>query len=85
MLGGKQDIVTKAEASRAIAASALDGRVEIIDEANHMGFLERPEAYNRAISAFATRVSRQASAPSDSPKRARRAPAGRALESERLH
>lgn len=62
VLGGDRDIVTKAVASRVIADSAKDARVEIIQEANHMGFLERPEAYNRAIAAFAGRVS-QVSAP----------------------
>jgi pimeloyl-ACP methyl ester carboxylesterase len=84
VLGGKLDIVTKAEASRTIAASALDGRLEIIEESNHMGFLERPEVYNRAISAFAKRVSRQAGASADSTEQVR-TPASPALEVERLH
>jgi pimeloyl-ACP methyl ester carboxylesterase len=53
VMGGKDDIVTKPEASRAIAASTPSAGLEIIEEVNHMGFVERSEAYNRAIAAFA--------------------------------
>lgn len=57
VLGGKVDLMTKPEASRAIVESAKDARLEIIEDVNHMGFMERPEAYNRAIATFAATVS----------------------------
>ena len=52
VIGGDMDIVTRAEASRAIAASAPSGHLEIVEGVNHMGFLERAEVYNAAIDAF---------------------------------
>ncbi len=54
VLGGGMDILTKPEASTAIAASTPRGGVEIVAKVNHMGFLERADVYNEAIAAFAT-------------------------------
>lgn len=54
VLGGKVDIVTKPEASQDIAASARHAGVVIVDDANHMGFAECADVYNKAIAAFAT-------------------------------
>jgi pimeloyl-ACP methyl ester carboxylesterase len=84
VLGGRQDIVTKAEASRTIAASALDGRLEVIDEANHMGFLEHPEAYNRAIATFAGSLVRSMPEPVVKVGGRKASPA-QVRETERLH
>ena len=53
VIGGAMDIVTKPEASRTIAGSAQSVRLTIVDDVNHMGFLERYETYNEAIAAFA--------------------------------
>jgi pimeloyl-ACP methyl ester carboxylesterase len=55
VIGGELDIVTKPEASRAIAASTA-ARVVVVDDVNHMGFLERYDIYNNAISEFAGEV-----------------------------
>lgn len=56
VIGGEQDIVTKAEASRVLAAAADPGDLQVVAEANHMGFVERADIYNRAIAAFANSV-----------------------------
>lgn len=56
VLGGDLDIVTKPEASRALASSP-QARLEIIDGTNHMGFVERSEIYHNAISAFVETLS----------------------------
>ncbi|ESQ78722.1 hypothetical protein AEYBE204_12110 [Asticcacaulis sp. YBE204] len=53
-IGGKVDLVTKVEASETIASIAPRGSLLKVEDANHMGFLERFEDYNAAISAFAT-------------------------------
>lgn len=63
VLGGKGDIVTKPEASRTIAATTSNAGLEIIEEVNHMGFVERSEAYNRAIAAFAAVALKSPSTP----------------------
>jgi pimeloyl-ACP methyl ester carboxylesterase len=55
-IGGELDIVTKPEASRAIAATVVGENVTIVSEVNHMGFIERPEIYNDLIARFADRV-----------------------------
>jgi pimeloyl-ACP methyl ester carboxylesterase len=57
VLGGGIDIVTKEEASRVIAAEAPNARLQIIERANHMGFLEQHATYNAAITTFAETVS----------------------------
>lgn len=52
VLGGDLDIITKAEASRAIASQAVTAEVEVIEGVNHMGFLERASLYHAAIETF---------------------------------
>ena len=56
VIGGRLDIVTKPEASSTIAKSADAARISIVEEVNHMGFLERYETYNNAIAQFAAEV-----------------------------
>ncbi len=56
LLAGSVDIVTKADASIAIAATSPTAAAEVIDKVNHMGFLERPDIYNSAFADFATEV-----------------------------
>lgn len=52
VIGGDMDIVTIAEASKTIAASSAWSELRIVDEVNHLGFLERPDVYNTAIAEF---------------------------------
>ena len=52
ILAGDKDIVTKQEASEHIAGQAPFASLRVIDDANHMGFLERSEAYNEEIARF---------------------------------
>ena len=59
VLGGERDIVTRAEASRQIADTAPAGRLQVIDGVNHMGFLERADAYNAAIADFVRGLARR--------------------------
>lgn len=59
VIGGDRDIVTKPEASAAIAETG-GGRLEMVDGVNHMGFLERAEVYNRLIGDFAAEAHRAA-------------------------
>jgi pimeloyl-ACP methyl ester carboxylesterase len=56
VIGGSKDIVTKPEASDHIARSAGTGRLQIIEGVNHMGPVERADAYHDAIAAFADTV-----------------------------
>ena len=56
VLGGDADIVTKPEASQAIAKQAPHAALRIFEDANHMGFVERAESYNEAIARFALEV-----------------------------
>lgn len=56
VLGGDLDIVTKLEASVAIARHAPAGELRIVEGVNHMGPLERAEVYNEAIAAFALAI-----------------------------
>ncbi|MDB5443713.1 MAG: alpha/beta hydrolase [Phenylobacterium sp.] len=65
VIGGDRDIVTKLEASRAIAAEAGGAELRVVDGVNHMGPLERADLYNDAIAAFALSV--QPSATRDRP------------------
>jgi pimeloyl-ACP methyl ester carboxylesterase len=53
LLAGELDIVTKPEASSAIAARAPAAALQIIEGVNHMGMLERADEYNAWIAAFA--------------------------------
>lgn len=52
IIGGDKDIVTKLEASRTIAAAVPQARLEVVEDVNHMGFLERADLYNDAIARF---------------------------------
>jgi pimeloyl-ACP methyl ester carboxylesterase len=56
VIGGSVDIVTKPEASRAIAATMPHARIQIIEGVNHMGFMERADIYDAAIAKFAESV-----------------------------
>jgi len=56
VLAGSKDIVTKPEASRDIAATSPRARLQVIDDANHMGFFERADVYNQAIAEFVESV-----------------------------
>ena len=58
VIGGDMDIVTKAEASRSIAARVPLAKLVIVAGANHMGPIERAELYNAEIAAFADAHSR---------------------------
>lgn len=55
VLGGQQDLVTRPDASQVMAATAPDAELRLVDHANHMGFLERHDAYAPAIEAFCVR------------------------------
>ncbi|CAN5488344.1 hypothetical protein BH10PSE3_BH10PSE3_04200 [soil metagenome] len=52
ILAGDSDLVTKCEASKTLARATPGGRLEVISDANHMGFLERSELYNEEIARF---------------------------------
>lgn len=56
VLSGEWDIVTKPEAGQQIATDRPGSVHQVIEGVNHMGFLERPDIYNRAISEFAQSV-----------------------------
>lgn len=56
VLGGQQDLVTRPDASQAMAAAARQAEPRLVDDANHMGFLERHDAYAPIIEAFCARV-----------------------------
>lgn len=56
VIGGDKDIITKLQASETITAAVPDGRLQVVEGVNHMGFLERPEIYNEAIAMFAASV-----------------------------
>ncbi|BEV13000.1 alpha/beta hydrolase (plasmid) [Asticcacaulis sp. DW145] len=53
VIGGKMDIVTKPSSSETLALSLGSGQLLLVEDANHMGFLENFEVYNEAIAAFA--------------------------------
>ncbi len=55
VLGGQQDLVTKPEASQVMAATAPDAELRLVEQANHMGFVERHDAYAPAIEDFCAR------------------------------
>jgi pimeloyl-ACP methyl ester carboxylesterase len=54
VLGGRQDVVTKLEAGEAIAGQTPGAKIEAVEDANHMGFLEQSLAYNALIADFIT-------------------------------
>ncbi len=68
VIGGGGDIITKQEASEAIAGSAPQARLQVVDGVNHMGFLERADLYNAAIEAFADEVGRGAQTQNGEPE-----------------
>ncbi|WP_299176939.1 alpha/beta hydrolase [uncultured Brevundimonas sp.] len=63
IIGGELDLVTKLEASEAIASQGRSARLCAVPRANHMGFLEQANAYHSEILQFA-----RALAMRDSPK-----------------
>jgi pimeloyl-ACP methyl ester carboxylesterase len=56
VLAGTKDIVTLPRASRLIAERAPRARLIEVEGCGHMGFMERADAYNDAIAAFADEV-----------------------------
>lgn len=56
ILAGDMDIVTKPDASHAMTEQTPSAQLRVIDGANHMGFLERPDVYNQAIEEFARSI-----------------------------
>lgn len=56
ILAGGIDIITRAEKSFELAAATPQASVQVIEGANHMGFLEQHAVYNPLIAAFATSV-----------------------------
>jgi pimeloyl-ACP methyl ester carboxylesterase len=56
LLAGELDIVTKPEASTAIAQQARSATLEIVPEVNHMGLMERSDVYNAAMIRFFAQV-----------------------------
>lgn len=52
ILAGEQDIVTLKSASQVLARETRSGQLRTIDQANHMGFLERHDVYLSEIEAF---------------------------------
>lgn len=53
VIGGKDDIVTRPDASWHIADVTPGAERLVVERANHMGFVERAGIYNHAIAAFA--------------------------------
>jgi pimeloyl-ACP methyl ester carboxylesterase len=56
VMAGEADIVTKPDAGRRIAAAVPHASLKTFEHVNHMGFLERSQAYNSAILEFARDV-----------------------------
>lgn len=56
IVGGQQDLVTKPGASQVMAATSPGATLRLIDDANHMGFLEHLDAYAPEIEAFCGRA-----------------------------
>lgn len=69
VIGGDRDIVTKLEASRIIADESDLATLQVVEDVNHMGPMERADLYNRMIGDFALHV--QPPASTDLPSRAR--------------
>lgn len=64
VVGGGVDLLTIAEASAYLANENPQGALRIVEDANHMGPLERAELYNGMIADFASAVQAGHSAPS---------------------
>lgn len=56
VVGGDKDLITKLEASRAIAAQNELATLEVVPGVNHLGPLERADAYNLTIAEFCQSV-----------------------------
>lgn len=56
VIGGDKDIVTKLEASRVIARETATADLRVIEDVNHLGFLERADLYNGLIAEFVRSV-----------------------------
>lgn len=56
VIGGDKDIVTKLEASRVIAQETATAQLRVIEDVNHLGFLERADLYNSLIAEFVLSV-----------------------------
>jgi hypothetical protein len=68
VIGGDLDIVTKLEASQAIAGSTPQATLRVIGGANHLGPMERAGLYNELIAEFVLRVQPAASVDNASPE-----------------
>lgn len=53
VLAGDRDIITLPQASEAIASLIPGARLQLFEGCNHMGFMERSQAYDEAIADFA--------------------------------
>lgn len=62
VIGGDRDIVTKLEASRVLANESELATLEVIEDVNHMGPLERADLYNQLIGDFALQLQPSATA-----------------------
>lgn len=56
VLAGEADVVTKPSASRHIAEAVPGASLKTFEHVNHMGFLEKSQAYNLAVRDFANEV-----------------------------
>ena len=56
VIAGDRDIVTVKSASEVLARAAPGARLLTVEDANHMGFLERSDAYGAHIEAFCDAV-----------------------------
>ncbi|MDP3495341.1 MAG: alpha/beta hydrolase [Hyphomonadaceae bacterium] len=63
IIGGDMDVITKIEASSAIARQAGGAKLEVIEGANHMGPLERADRYHALIAQFALNATNGATKP----------------------
>jgi pimeloyl-ACP methyl ester carboxylesterase len=62
IIAGAGDIVTKPEASKTIAASAIAPTLHVMGGGNHMSFLDHASVYHAHIDQFATAASERARA-----------------------
>jgi pimeloyl-ACP methyl ester carboxylesterase len=56
VMGGEADVVTTFAASRTIATTSRNARLETVAGGNHMSSLDEPEVYSEAIARFARAV-----------------------------
>lgn len=62
IVGGEKDIVTKLEASRTMQAESDMAALRVVEDAGHMGPMERADLYDTMIAEFALQVQPSASA-----------------------